>query len=196
MKRLFPLLLLVLAASAAVAEEPDHEVHEALRKLKTTMSDALNKRDVNTIVANVTPDITFTTMNGDAVHGREQIRAYFDKMMNAPGHVVKSVTTSFEADALTTLYGGDTGIAYGSSSDHYELTNGQKFDIRGRWSCTMVKEGDRWLIANFHYSANIFDNPILNKMRSLTTTAAIVAALVALIAGIVIGRLSARRKAA
>jgi len=195
MKRLLPVLVLFTTLSAQAAE-PNADVHQALRQLKTTMSKALNERDVNTIVANVTPDIVFTTMNGDVAHGRDQIRAYFDKMMNAPGHVVKNLTTSFDADALTVLYGGDTGVAWGSSNDHYELTTGQVFDIHGRWSCTLVKEGDRWLIANFHYSANIFDNPVLSKTKSYLTGAAVAAAVVALILGLMLGRAMGRRRTA
>ena len=190
MKRL---MLILMIATLAKAEEPNAAVHNALRQLKATMQEALNERDLDTIAANVTPDIVFTTMNGDVCKGRDQIRAYFTKMMTAPGHVVKSITTSFDADALTTLYGDDTGVAYGSSNDHYELMNGQKFDIRGRWTCTMVRQGDKWLIASFHYSANIFDNPILNKMRTVLIVAACVGAAAALIIGLFVGAMMRKK---
>lgn len=172
----------------AFAQQPDAAVHDELRRLKATMTKALNERDINTIVANVDPNVVFTTMNGDVCKGPQQIRAYFDKMLNAPGHIVKDVKVSFEADALTTLYGGTTGVAYGSSKDHYELTNGQTFDINGRWTCTMVKSGDRWVIAAFHYSANIFDNPILARLRSMAISAAVAGAVLALVIGLLIGR--------
>lgn len=178
------------AIAAAPAPADDAVVHDALRALKATMSKALNERDIDTIVANVTPDVVFTTMNGDVCRGPAEIRAYFDKMLNAPGHVVKDVKVSFEADALTTLYGGDTGVAYGSSSDHYELVGGQAFDIKGRWSCTMVRDGDRWLIASFHYSANVFDNPIMAKARSLGYAIAAGLGAVGLILGFLAGRRS------
>ena len=190
MKRL---MLLLMVATVANAQEPNAPVHNALRQLKATMQKALNERDLDTIAANVTPDVVFTTMNGDVCHGRDQIRAYFTKMMTAPGHVVKSITTSFDADALTTLYGDDTGIAYGSSHDHYELMNGQTFDINGRWTCTMVKQGDKWLIAGFHYSANIFDNPIQNKMRTVLIVAGCVGAAAALLIGMFIGAVMRKR---
>lgn len=185
------------ATVAPVAAVPDDEaVHNALRELKATMSKALNERDLDTLVANVDPNVVFTTMNGDVCRGPEEIRAYFDKMMNGPGRVVKNVTVSFEADALTTLHGGDTGIAYGSSKDHYELMDGQTFDVKGRWSCTMVRSGDRWLIASFHYSANLFDNPILAKVKSLISRIGVAAAIGGLLVGFLLGRMTARRKAA
>jgi len=197
MRKLFlPAFLFLAAAAGSAAEEPNHQVHQALRQLKTTMSKALNEGDVNTIVANVTPDIVFTTMNSDVCRGREQIRAYFEKMMRAPGHIVKTVNTSFEPDALTILYGDSTGIAYGSSKDHYELTDGSKFDIDGRWSCTLVRQGDRWLIASFHYSANVFNNPIDRRIKHFLMAAGVVAAIASLIVGVLLGIFLGRKRAA
>jgi uncharacterized protein (TIGR02246 family) len=195
MKRLLlvPILALFVMPPMA-AQEPDADIHNALRALKATMTKALNERDLDTIVANVAPDVVFTTMNNDVRRGPQQIRAYFHEMLTAPGHIVKDVKVSFEADALTTLYGGDAGIAYGSSNDVYELTSGDQFNIRARWSCTMVKSGDRWLIASFHYSTNVFDNPILDRYRSMLVPIGAGAAVVGLILGWLLGRMMARRK--
>lgn len=192
MRRLIPLLML-LAILPLQAQEPDAEIHNALRQLKTAMEKALNERDLDTIVAHVDPNVVFTTMNGDVARGPEQIRAYFHKMLTAPGHIVKDVKVSFEVDALTTLYGGDTGVALGSSKDHYELTNGDTFDINGRWTCTMVKSGDRWVIAAFHYSADVFRNPVVDRWRKAVWTVGIGAGLVALIIGLLLGRVLKKR---
>lgn len=183
---------------AEVAQAPanDEAVHNALRELKATMTKALNDRDIDTILANVTDDVVFTTMNGDVCRGKDAIRAYFDKMLNGPGHVVKNVKVAFEADALTTLYGGDTGVVYGSSNDHYDLVGGQTFDIKGRWSCTLVREGDRWLIASFHYSANVFDNPILAKVRKIGFGTAVVLLPLGLLVGFISGKRALRRSSA
>jgi len=188
------MLVLLLLTFPIAAQEPDAATHNALRQLKAAMEKALNERDLNAIVANVDPNVVFTTMNGDVCRGPEQIRAYFDKMLNAPGHIVKDVKVSFDVDQLTTLYGGDTGVAYGSSNDHYVLTDGKTFDIRGRWTCTMVKNGDRWVIAAFHYSANVFDNPILDRYKRVIWQAGSAAGLVALLIGLGIGLAMGRRQ--
>jgi uncharacterized protein (TIGR02246 family) len=186
-------MLLLFALTPMQAQEPDAATHNALRQLKATMEKALNERDLDAIVANVDPKVVFTTMNGDVCRGPEQIRAYFAKMLTAPGHIVKDVKVSFDVDALTTLYGGDTGVALGSSKDHYELTNGDTFDIQGRWTCTMVRNGDRWVIAAFHYSANVFENPILERYRKAMWTVGIAAAVAGLILGLFLGRLFKKR---
>ena len=193
MKRLIPLMLLTFVLIPVHAQEPDAEVHDALRRLKATMEKALNERDLATIVANVDPNVVFTTMNGDVCRGPQQIRAYFHKMLEGPGHIVKDVKVSFTVDQLTTLYGGDTGVAYGGSKDHYELTNGDTFDIDGRWTCTMVKNGDRWVIASFHYSANVFENPVVDRYRKAMWTVGIGAAAFGLVVGLVLGFLLWRR---
>ena len=192
MKRL--MLLLLLPLFAADAQTPDEATHQELRQLKATMEKALNTRDLGAIVANVDPNVVFTTMNGDVCVGPEAIRQYFHKMLTAPGHIVKDVRVSFEVDALTTLYGGDTGVAYGSSRDHYELTNGEQFDINGRWTCTMVRQGDRWVIASFHYSANIFENPVLNRVKGLVMEAGIASAVLGVVLGGLVGWLIGRRR--
>jgi uncharacterized protein (TIGR02246 family) len=192
MKHIVPVLLLILVAPLRVHAQ-DEAAHNELRRLKTTMEKALNARDLDTIVANVDPNVVFTTMNGDVCRGPQEIRAYFEKMLTAPDHIVKDVKVSFEVDQLTTLYGGDTGVAYGGSKDHYELTDGQKFDINGRWTCTMVKSGDRWVIAAFHYSANVFSNPIVDRYKAAIWQAGIAAAVLALIVGFVLGRMLRRR---
>lgn len=193
MKRWLPVLLLLAALAPAYAQPSDEATHNALRALKTTMEKALNERDLDTIVANCDPNVVFTTMNGDVARGPEQIRAYFNKMLTAPGHIVKSVTVKFDVDALTTLYGGDTGVATGSSTDHYELTNGKTFDIKGRWTCTMVKSGDKWVISAFHYSADVFRNPIVDGYKKGIWMAGVGAGVVALILGLILGRLMARK---
>ena len=194
MTRFLPGLLALSFLLPLSAQEPDADIHNALRALKATMTKALNERDLDTIVANVDPNVVFTTMNNDVCRGPEQIRAYFHKMLEAPDHIVKDVKVSFEADALTVLHGGDTGIAWGTSNDTYELTNGDRFNIRGRWSCTMVRNGNRWVIASFHYSTNVFDNPILDRYRSLLMLVGVGAALAGLVMGWLVARMMARRR--
>jgi uncharacterized protein (TIGR02246 family) len=190
MKRL---ILILLAALPAFAQQPDESIHNALRQLKATMTKALNERDLDTIVANVDEQVVFTTMNGDVCRGPQQIRAYFHKMLTAPGHIVKDVKVSFEADALTTLYGGDTGIAIGNSHDRYVLTNGSKFEIRGRWTCTMVRKPDgRWVIAAFHYSTDVFRNPVIDKLKKSMWIAGIFIGLICLLLGYFGGRMGKR----
>src|SRR5262249_61986294 len=55
----------------------------------------------------------------------------------------------------------DTAMAYGTMEDHYVLRDGMEFNLHSRWSCTLVKEKGKWLIANAHLSADAFRNEVM-----------------------------------
>jgi uncharacterized protein (TIGR02246 family) len=180
----------VWAQDAAVGGAPaDVEAtHNALRALKQDMEDALNTQDVDRMLKHLHPDVVFTTMNNDVRVGKESIRAYYDEMMRGPNRVVEKISAKFDVAELTRLY-GNTGVARGSSKDHYVLTDGTDIVIDSRWTCTLVREGDQWLIAAFHYSTNVFDNPLLSKLKYYGAIFISVATLGALLAGFIIGRM-------
>ena len=180
-----------VATSASAAPTPE-QLHDGLRALKATMEKALNSMDIETVANNVTEDVVFTTMNGDVARGRYGIRKYFESMMKGPNPRVASVRTKFEADDLSHLYGNDVAVSFGSSKDQYTLAGGESFAVDARWSGTMVRRDGRWLIANFHYSTNMFENPVLQAQRKLLliggTTASVISALLAFFVGRARGR--------
>lgn len=184
-------------ALAAPQESPTvtdaDAVHEALRSLKSTMEAALNKRDLDTIVAHVHPNIVFVPMNAEIIRGRDGVRNYYQRMLFGPNKVVKDIHTTFDVGDVATLY-GDTAIAWGTSKGHYVLVDGQEFDVDASWTCTIIKDQGRWLIAAFDYSTNMFDNPVLHLAVRRIVLIGIGAVLVALIVGWGVGRFSAKRK--
>lgn len=163
-------------------------IHNELRALKAAMERALNAMDVNALVAHVTDDVIFTTMNGDVARGHDGIRKYFETMMKGPDPRVRKVVAKFEAEDLSNLYGRDFAVAFGSSKDSYEIRGGQAFNVAARWSSTMVRRDGRWLIANFHYSSNMFDNAILDAQRKYLTWVAVAAATVLALLAFWLGR--------
>jgi uncharacterized protein (TIGR02246 family) len=206
MKRLAALVLCLAVAAAdaraqdspepkaPISERDANRLHDELRSLASTMEKALNERDIATITSRVTEDVVFTTMNGDVVRGRLGIRAYFVKMMEGPDRVVEKVTSHFVPDDLSILLDDHTAVAFGRSEDHYVLTNGTAMDIQARWSGTMVHRSGKWDIASFHYSANVFDNPILLAQRKLLILVlgglVVVVALIAFLVGKRLGKRS------
>lgn len=183
------------APGSAVALSPE-VLHQGLRDLNTKMQKALNEMDIDTLLANVTEDVVFTTMNGDRVRGRDGIRKYFEKMMKGPDRVVSSIESHFEADDLSHLYGNDLAVAFGTSKDRYHMAGGDTFEVRPLWTGTMVRRDGKWLIANFHYSTNMFDNPVLDAQRKLLVLGgggvAAVLAVVAFLLGLALGKKRAK----
>ncbi len=162
----------------ALAPSPE-QMHQELRALKATMEKALNEMDIDTVVDHVADDIVFTTMNGDLVRGRADVRKYFETMMRGDTRRVQSVQTKFDVGDAAKLYGNDVAVAFGTSKDHYVLAGGEDFDVQARWSSTMIRRDGKWLVANFHYSTNMFDNPVLDAQRKfgIKVALAILAAL-------------------
>ena len=121
---------------------------------------AVNQNDLDALLPLLDKNVIVTWMNGEVSRGPEGVRAYYDRMMKGDKRIVESVTINPEVDELTHLY-GDTGVAFGSSRDHFKLTDGRDFEVLSRSSATLVLADGKWRIANFHASANVFDNPIL-----------------------------------
>lgn len=187
------LLLLLLLLSAPVWAE--HPAHDKLRALRADMEKSMNALDVDGLLKHVTDDVVFTTMNGDTVRGKQGIRDYYERMMTGPNKRVASLKTHFEADDLTVLYGDDTGVAFGHSEDDYKLTDGSEFHVRPRWSACMVRQNGEWKIANFHYSTNMFDNPVTETLLKKTGMMTAAAAAAALVVGLGLGFWLGRRRA-
>lgn len=162
-----------------------------MRALKDRAADALNRRDIDALLAETHANVVFTAMNNEVARGHDGVRKYIEKMLVGDSRIIQDIQVTFEPDALSVIYGGDNAIATGTSRGHFKLTAGLEFDVDGRWTADLVKENDRWLIGAFHYSVNMFDNPLLNSAKKMAWYAGGGAAVVGLLIGFFVGR---RRK--
>lgn len=182
MKRI--LLITLLGARLALAQP----VHDQLRALKDQAVSDLNAGNIDAVVQLADENIDFTAMDARASHGKAELKAYFEKMLKGPDAVVQSFKTTVEADRLTTMYGPDLGVATGTTVSDYRLKDGSNFQIKNRWTATLVRRDGKWLVGSFHSSANVFDNPLLDMSKKLCFLAAAVAGGVGLLGGWLIGR--------
>lgn len=166
----------------AISEPQAKTIHQELRKLKDTLEKAMNENDVATILANVDEKVIFSTMNADVVTGRENLGAYYKKMMQGPNKVIDSITSTFVADDLSILHEDDIAIAHGHSDSSYKLAIGKTLDIKGVWTSTLIHRNGAWKIASFHYSVDMFDNPILKAQNKMLWIVGAGGALLALLA--------------
>ena len=195
MTRILPTAALAVAllgpAHAAESDRPQptvEQLHNELRKLKAEVEAAMNRGDIDDVLKHAHKDVVFIALNAGGGQGHAKIREYDYQLTKGPDRKVESVNVTFTPDALSLFYGGDTAISWGSSRGRYKLVGGTEYEIDARWTATLVREADRWLIASFHMSANLFDNPVLSALTRLAYWAVGIAALVALVIGFVIGR--------
>jgi len=173
----------------------EHEsTHQALRAMRDATVSALNKGDMEAVIPHLHKNIVFTAMNGEVCRGHDALRAYFNKMMKDPGHIVDSLQITPTVDHLTDLY-GNTGVAYGSSVDHYKLTDGDEFAVNSRWTATLVKEHGNWEVASFQSAENIFDNPLINKATKALYWGVGVAGAFGFLLGVLLAKRQGKRTA-
>lgn len=188
------LFLCTLASAQTTQAVKDADPMTAINSLRTELVDSFNKGDLDRLLSHLSPDVVITWQNGEVCRGPEQVRAYYNKMMTGPDKVVASV----KSDPQVTdrhIY-GDWAVSYGVMNDHFTLTDGSDLPMNSKFTATIARSGDAWKITSFHLSVNAFNNAILNlAMQKTATWAAIIVGVVALIAGIVIGRLSKAKPA-
>ena len=188
------LAMICLTVVVARADSQVEATHNALRAMRDGLMDAVNKGDIDRELTYLTTNVVVTWHDATVSRGRDGVRDYYNRMMNGPNKVVADFHATINVDELTILYGDSTGIAFGSSVEHFKLVNGKSFDLKGRWTATMVKQDGRWLVAALHVSTDIFDNVMLDMMKKYAIRATCIALIVGIVLGWLIGRI--RRKSA
>jgi ketosteroid isomerase-like protein len=183
MRKIIGLLLVLLSLGAVrAAEDPSHE---ELRILRNEIIAAITKGDIDSVLTHIHPDAVVTWQNSEVCRGRQGLKDFFERMGK---NSFKGYKVPPTPDELTIFHGGDTGISFGETVGEYKLF-GKGYEIKSRWTATLVKENGKWLLAGYHISMNALDNPLLTAAKK----GMYAAAAVALILGILIGRMLAKR---
>jgi ketosteroid isomerase-like protein len=186
---------LFLTLPLYAAEEADHEIHQELRGILTTVQTSINSGNYDAMLPVLSKDIRATTITQEVMSGHEQVSAYF-KHWFGPGGFLKKLDMTFTADALTELSPDKTwGVVRGSGMERYTLADGRQYDMPTRWTATVVKEADgKWRLRTIHFGTNFLDNPILTEAKRAVVKYAAVAGGVGLALGLLLGFLLGRRK--
>jgi uncharacterized protein (TIGR02246 family) len=172
----------------------DEKLHDELRAFRKSLIEAVNKGDLDAQLDHVTPDVVVTWQNGEVVKGRDNLRKFYEANVKQ-SQIFKGYVKEPEPADLTVLYGGDAGISYGTSVGRYSIV-GMNFDLTNHWSATLTKDDGKWRIANYHVSANVLDNPVLNAAKNALYWVGGLAIVGGLLIGFFLGRVSARSRSA
>jgi ketosteroid isomerase-like protein len=186
---------LIAPLAFAAEAEPDHEIHQELRSILSTLQTAINSGNYDAMLPVISQSIRATTVNQEVLSNHQEVSAYFKKWFG-PGGYLKKLEMSLEADALTELSADKTwGVVRGSGLERYTLADGRKYDIKTRWTAMAVKEQDgKWRLRTIHIGTNFLDNPILTEAEHAIPKMAAAGALIGILFGVLGGYLFARRK--
>jgi uncharacterized protein (TIGR02246 family) len=180
--------VVALTASTVCAQETEpaaeDPAHNELRSLRDGLLDAFEKQDIERMLTFLAPDIVIVVQNAEVIRGHDGVRKFHQRMSQGEDRVVESLKSELKVDELSTLYGDDTAISFGTMDDHFKLRRGMEFDLHSRWTATAVRQDDRWQLASFHVSTNMFDNGVSNLYIKWS---AITSGGVALVVGCVLG---------
>lgn len=171
--------------------------HDAIRELRDGLLSAISEKNVDGILKYLHEDVVLTMQDGSelkSVRKHAGVRDYMDRLLTGTSPGVKDLKVDLKVDELTIMHGGDTGVAFGSSNDHYVLSSGGEFDLTTRWSATVVADGNAWQVANLHVSSNLFDNPVVNASKNYLFAAGGIGLGLGLLLGFVLARLSGKRE--
>lgn len=163
------------------------EDRQALRVLLDRIEKATASLDIDAATALMTPDVTVTWQNAEVSKGHEQVRAYHARMIKGANPIVKGYSVKATLGSPAVFY-GDTAIAWGTTVETYELSDGLKFTLNANWSTTAVKKDGEWKIAALHFSTNLFDNPLLKNAERLLWIAGLVGLMAGLLAAWLLSR--------
>jgi ketosteroid isomerase-like protein len=189
------LACLLSALPIYAAEEADHEIHQELRGILTTVQTAVNSGNYDAMLPVLSKDVRATTITQEVMSSHEQVSAYFRKWFG-PGGFLKKLDMTFTADALTELSPDKTwGVVRGSGMERYTLADGRQYDMPTRWTATVAKESDgKWRLRTIHFGTNFLDNPILTEAKRAVVKYAAIAGGAGLVLGGLLGFLIGRRK--
>ena len=169
--------------NTAAAENPGHEELRALRK---EVIDAITKGDFDGVIKRVHTNVVVTWQNGEVCRGHQGLREFFNRMGK---NSFKGYKVPPTPDELTIFHGEDTGVSFGETVANYYLL-GKDLELKSRWTATLVKENGQWLLASYHISMNVLDNPLLNAAKQ----GLYAVGGVALLGGAILGAFLGRRK--
>ena len=194
---LLPAFIFPPGAFAQAQQEPDHEIHEALRGMLKEIVTAINTGQYDKMLPYLAENVEATSITQEVMSSRTDVSKYFKEWFG-PQAYMKKMEMKLEADRLTELSPDKAwGLARGKALERYEANDGSVFDFNTRWTALMAKGDDgQWRLRAIHFGTNNLDNPVLTKVKNTLIRDGIIGAVVALLIGVGLGYLVARRRKA
>lgn len=183
------LLINLLFSSMSFANEYADDRRQMKIMLTQIVKD-LNDGALNNFDQYLAKDAVVTFYDGEYATGIPAIKKCMEKILTGDNPVLKSIKTTAKETEEAKVYPNNTAIAYGQITNDLVFINGKSMHIDGRWTTSLIKQDSQWKITSLHFSANLFDNAILNEAQERL----LMFCSIALIIGFILGWILKRRK--
>jgi ketosteroid isomerase-like protein len=180
----------------ALAEEPDHAIHEELRGVLHEIVAAINGGQYDRMLPYLSENFEGTSVTQEVMANRGDVAKYFDEWFGRAGYMRK-MSMKLDADKLTEFSPDrNWGLVRGKALEHYEAKDGDQFDFNTRWTAVMARSDDgKWRLRAIHFGTSHLDNPVLTKVSRTLIRDGVIGACVTLLIGLSLGWWLASRRA-
>jgi len=187
-------IFVTLIAQGQVNPPPaETGVEQAITLLRDGLVDSFNRGDIDRLLTFLDTNAVVTWQNGEVCEGTAAVKGYYERMMKGDRPVVSKVTAN--PKVLGRHFQGDWAISWGNLNDQFFLTDGRELPLNSRFTATIARRSDRWLVTAFHVSVNAFDNPVMSlAVKKVSLIAGIVGLVAGLLGGMIVMRLLRRPK--
>ena len=168
------------------------DITAELDRFRENLFKAFNQGDYRAMLEKYChKDVIATWQDGTTSQGYDGVLAEFDKLSK----FIKKMLVQPTTDMRLVLFDGKLAVSSGNMRDTYDLVRGgqgiqhgpAKVALESRWSATLIKEKDEWILVSFSASTNAFNNEVVSLyLRRTMFLSAGIASLVGLVAGFVI----------
>lgn len=160
-------LLILLPTSSCLADAPSgtEQDHQELRQLLQVVKDAIETRNAAALKPYLHETFAITVLNQQVVTGEHGVEDLFRDWFLGANAPLKSLKIEPVATIPTHIYDGRFGTVYGTSTDTFELADGDSYAFQTHWTAAVIKEEGRWKLLTAHIGSNPLDNAFLHAYR-------------------------------
>jgi len=182
---------LLLLASNTVAQDTNAEDRARLLAMLDSVELTLNEQRFDALTPLLDDNVVAVFLDGEVARTPAEVTAYIDRFLGSDSAILKGFETTAEIGDAARFF-GDIAVADGTSKDIFDLADGSQLKLDSVWSVTLDKSSGNWKIVQVHFSTSVFDNPIVEAANDRLIMIVAIAAVVALIIGLLLGRLGRR----
>lgn len=179
---------LLFTMGVSLQAEDNAQTHKELHSILVGLENSINAQKYSELAQYFDKNLRVTTINQEVITSQDQIEKYFNGWFGK-GKFLASLKIKLKADDLTKLYDNNHfGVVTGSGDESYILSDGRSFDMKTRWTATVVKETDGdWKILTLHIGTNFLDNPLLSAAKKSALYIGFAGVVVGLLLGLLLG---------
>ncbi|MCA9215082.1 MAG: nuclear transport factor 2 family protein [Planctomycetales bacterium] len=190
--------LLMLCTGLAQAQDAVG-IDAELDAVRAGLAEAYNEGDLDLLLSYCHDDVIAIWQDGVVAQGHEGVRKVISELIEGEDTPIDTFKADPKVTHRAVLANDTVVVSTGKMNDIYSLTKpaGTSISLDSVWSVTLAKFDDRWLVVNFHCSANAFDNEVITLYDGFTRwTSGVIGGVIGLVLGALGASLFLRRKGA